>query len=40
MAATGTIRANRTENAPLQAADDMKKEARGTLMLSMTINLM
>ena len=29
MAATGTVRANRTENAPLQAVDDMKKEARG-----------
>ena len=29
MAATGTIRANRTDNAPLQAVDDMKKEARG-----------
>ena len=31
MAATGTVRANRTENAPLQAVDDMKKEARGSL---------
>ena len=30
MAATGTVRANRTENAPLQAVDDMKKEARGS----------
>ena len=30
MAATGTVRANRTENAPLLAVDDMKKEARGT----------
>ena len=30
MAATGTVRANRTENAPLQAIDDMKKEARGS----------
>ena len=30
MAATGTIRANRTENAPLQAVDDMKKKARGS----------
>ena len=30
MAATGTVRANRTENAPLQAADDMKKETRGS----------
>ena len=29
MAATGTVRANRTGNAPLQAVDDMKKEARG-----------
>ena len=29
MAATGTVRANRMENAPLQAVDDMKKEARG-----------
>ena len=29
MAATGTVRANRTENAPLQAVDDMKKMARG-----------
>ena len=28
MAATGTVRANRTENAPLQEVDDMKKEAR------------
>ena len=30
MAATGTVRANRTENAPLQAVDDMKKKARGS----------
>ena len=30
MAATGTVRANRTENAPLQAVDDIKKEARGS----------
>ena len=30
MTATGTVRANRTENAPLQAVDDMKKEARGS----------
>ena len=30
MAATGTVRANRTENAPLQAVGDMKKEARGS----------
>ena len=30
MAATGTVRANRTENAPWQAGDDMKKEARGS----------
>ena len=30
MAATGTFRANRTENVPLQAVDDMKKEARGS----------
>ena len=30
LAATGTVRANRTENAPLQAVDDMKKEARGS----------
>ena len=30
IATTGTVRANRTENAPLQAVDDMKKEARGT----------
>ena len=30
VAATGTVRANRTENAPLQAVDDMKKEARGS----------
>ena len=28
MAATGTVRANRTENATLQAVDDMKKKAR------------
>ena len=28
MAATGTVRANRTENTPLQAVDDMKKKAR------------
>ena len=28
-AATGTVRANRTEKAPLQAVDDMKKQARG-----------
>ena len=27
--ATGTVRANRTERAPLQAIDDMKKQARG-----------
>ena len=30
MAATGAVRANRTENAPLQAVDDMKKKARGS----------
>ena len=30
MAATGTVRANRTENTPLQAVDDMKKKARGS----------
>ena len=30
MAATGTVRANRTENAPLQAVDDMKKMSRGS----------
>ena len=30
MAATGTVRANRTQNAPLQAVDDMKKMARGS----------
>ena len=30
MAATGTVRANRTENAPLQALDDMKKKERGS----------
>ena len=30
MAATGTVRASRTEKAPLQAVDDMKKEARGS----------
>ena len=30
LAATGTVRANRTENAPLQAVDDMKKKARGS----------
>ena len=30
MAATGTVRANRTENATLQAVDDMKKKARGS----------
>ena len=30
MAAPSTIRANRTENAPLQAVDDMKKKARGS----------
>ena len=30
MDATGTVRANRTENAPLQAVDDMKKMARGS----------
>ena len=29
IAATGTIRANRTKKAPLQAVDDMKKHARG-----------
>ena len=29
MTATGTVRANRTENAPLQAVDDMKKGVRG-----------
>ena len=28
IAATGTVRANRTEKAPLQAADDMKKQGR------------
>ena len=28
-AATGTVRANRTKKAPLQAVDDMKKQARG-----------
>ena len=28
MAAAGTVRASRTENAPLQAVDDMKKKAR------------
>ena len=30
MAATGTVRANRMENTPLQAVDDMKKKARGS----------
>ena len=30
MAATGIVRANRTENASLQAVDDMKKKARGS----------
>ena len=30
IAVTGTVRANRTENAPSQAVDDMKKEARGS----------
>ena len=30
VAATGTVRANRTENAPLQAVDDMKKKTRGS----------
>ena len=30
MAATGTVRVNRMENAPLQAVDAMKKEARGS----------
>ena len=30
MAATGTVRANRTENATLQAVADMKKKARGS----------
>ena len=30
MAATGTVRANRTENAPLQEVGDMKKEIRGS----------
>ena len=30
MAAIGTVRANRTENAPLQSVDDMKKKARGS----------
>ena len=29
IAATGTVRANRTKKAPLQAVDDMKKQARG-----------
>ena len=29
IAATGTVQANRTEKAPLQADDDMKKQARG-----------
>ena len=29
IAATGTVRANRTEKAPLQAVDDMKKQERG-----------
>ena len=29
IAATGTVRANRTEKVPLQAVDDMKKQARG-----------
>ena len=28
MTATGTVRANRTENAPLQAVDGMKKGVR------------
>ena len=30
MAATGTVRVNRMEKAPLQAVDDMKKEATGS----------
>ena len=30
MAATGTVRADRMENTPLQALDDMKKKARGS----------
>ena len=29
IAATGTVRANRTEKAPSQAVDDLKKQARG-----------
>ena len=29
IAATGTVRGNRTKKAPLQAVDDMKKQARG-----------
>ena len=29
IAATGTVQANRTEKAPLQAVDDMNKQARG-----------
>ena len=29
IAATGTVQANRTKKAPLQAVDDMKKQARG-----------
>ena len=40
MAATGTVRANRTENAPLQAVDDIRKRQEEVLMLPMTINLM
>ena len=31
IAATGTVRANRIENVPLQAVDDMKKQVRGIL---------
>ena len=40
MPATGTVRANRKENAPFQAVDDIKKRQEEALMLSMTINLM
>ena len=29
IATTGTVRANRTKKASLQAVDDMKKQARG-----------
>ena len=29
IAATGTVQANRTKKAPLQAVDDMNKQARG-----------